>query len=89
MSRATGKTSISAWLARDREVRRRFEQVVWATLGQEPNLRRLQDAAHWQLTGKAFDEAKGREAQLRQAMAGKVLLLVVDGAPSTPSARRR
>eukprot|EP01051_Picozoa_sp_SAG22_P015319 SAG22_NODE_1982_length_3207_cov_2.771557_3_plen_430_part_00 len=73
-----GKTTISAWLVRDDEVRGLFGQVLWAALGQEPNIRSLQDTMHLQLTGKPFDERKGRDEQLRQAMTGKVILLVLD-----------
>jgi hypothetical protein len=73
-----GKTTISAWLVREREVRGQFGQVVWATLGQEPNLHTLQEAVHSQLTGKPFGEAEERKEQLRQAMAGKAVLLVFD-----------
>ena len=73
-----GKSTISAWLVRDKEVRGLFGQVVWAALGQEPNIRALQDTVHLQLTGKAFDEGKERKEQLRQAMAGKEILLVLD-----------
>eukprot|EP01052_Picozoa_sp_SAG31_P023688 SAG31_NODE_1969_length_6771_cov_17.211331_7_plen_1242_part_01 len=73
-----GKTTISAWLVRDDGVREVFDQVLWAALGQEPNVRSLQEAVYFQLTGNPFDDAKGREEQMRQAMGGKMILLVLD-----------
>ena len=53
--------------------------MVWAALGQEPDIQVVQESIFWQLTGKAFDETKGRrEDQLRAAFAGKPTLLVLD-----------
>ena len=50
-----GKTTISTWLVRQEGSRRQFEQIVWLTLGQEPNLPGLQALLYVQLTGSDFE----------------------------------
>ena len=76
-----GKTTVSTYLVHEEGTRKRFERVVWVALGQEPNLAQLQESVHVQLTGQAFDgqpTAEEKLEALRQAMAGKDVLLVLD-----------
>ena len=37
-----GKTVMAAWVARDTDVRRHFEVVLWLTLSQTPHIPKLQ-----------------------------------------------
>ena len=76
-----GKTTISTWLVREDSTRKVFNQIVWIPFGQEPNLEKLQDLVHMELTGNKFEgdpDATERLLLLKQAMAGKNLLLVLD-----------
>ena len=76
-----GKTTVSAWLVGDDDTRKHFEQIVWVTLGQQPNLVAAQNLMHLQLTGSEFDVATTAESKkelLKQAMSGKKVLLVLD-----------
>eukprot|EP01051_Picozoa_sp_SAG22_P002544 SAG22_NODE_115_length_19315_cov_10.458368_5_plen_1113_part_00 len=76
-----GKTTISAWLVRQPPVRGRFSHIGWCPLGQSPNIERLQEMLHLQLTGEELDSeasTEQRQEKLTQAMAGKNLLLVLD-----------
>ena len=76
-----GKTTTSTWLIRQESTRKAFEQIVWVPLGQEPNMVKLQELVHLELTGNKFDgdpDAAERLVLLKQAMSGKKLLLVLD-----------
>ena len=76
-----GKTTISTWLVREDSTRKQFAQIVWVALGQEPNLEKLQELVHLELTGNKFDgelTPAERQVVLKQAMAGENLLLVLD-----------
>ena len=58
-----------------------METHGFSSLGQEPNLEKLQDLVHMELTGSKFEgdpDAAERLLLLKQAMAGKNLLLVLD-----------
>jgi len=44
-----GKTIIAAALAQDEDVRRSFEKIVWVSVGQNPNIRELQESVHEQV----------------------------------------
>ena len=46
-----GKTVTGSWLARDDDIRRHFELVLWVTLGQTPDLKQMQSLIHMQATG--------------------------------------
>lgn len=76
-----GKTVVSTWLVRHAAVRKRFKNIAWVTLGQTPNMEKLQCLLYVQLTGiniqKDMSEAE-REQNLKQAFQGKNVLLVLD-----------
>eukprot|EP01048_Picozoa_sp_COSAG05_P011210 COSAG05_NODE_1042_length_6066_cov_2.922742_2_plen_1109_part_00 len=76
-----GKTVTATWLARDEDVRRHFELVVWVTLGQTPDLARMQALIHLQATGEELSpDATPEQAKelITVAMRGRQLLLVLD-----------
>eukprot|EP01051_Picozoa_sp_SAG22_P004479 SAG22_NODE_242_length_14104_cov_13.581935_4_plen_781_part_00 len=76
-----GKTTISAWLVRRDDVRSTFESIAWVPLGQSPNIEKCQKLLHLQLTGTELQSglsAEDRQENLRLAMSGKKLLLVLD-----------
>eukprot|EP01043_Picozoa_sp_COSAG02_P075351 COSAG02_NODE_15501_length_1165_cov_1.338649_1_plen_141_part_10 len=76
-----GKTTISTWLVLKESTRKQFTQIVWVALGQEPNLENLQELVYLELTSSKFEgepTPAERRVLLKQAMAGKVLLLVLD-----------
>ena len=76
-----GKTTVSAWLVRKEDVRRHFELICWVPLGQTPVLEKCQEILYLQLTGSdlhpSLSESE-RQEQLRQAMASRKVLLVLD-----------
>ena len=77
-----GKTTISTWLVRQQQVRENYNQVVWATFGQTPNIQKVQSLVHLQLTGSDLSTEDMSEQEvlqsLQQAFAGKTVLLVLD-----------
>jgi hypothetical protein len=77
-----GKTTISTWLVRQPTVRANYNQVVWATFGQTPNIQKVQSLVYLQLTGSDFatNEMSDDEVlqSLKQAFAEKTVLLVLD-----------
>ena len=76
-----GKTTISTWLVREESTRKQFKQIVWIVLGQEPNLEKLQELVHLELTGQKFEGEPTPEEKLvllKHAMNGRNLLLVLD-----------
>ena len=76
-----GKTTISYWIARQPTVRELFDRIIWISLGQTPTMINLQSLTLQQLTGGVFtgdEPAEQRTQTLKQAMAGKKLLLVLD-----------
>ena len=78
-----GKTVTVTALACDAKVRRVFERIVYVPLGQRPVLQDLQASAHLQICDAPLDsKAATNDAQagvaLREAAAGKSLLLVLD-----------
>lgn len=76
-----GKTTASAWLCRQDEVREHFDSMLWVALGQQPNLQTSLDLMYQQLTGSElnpqFNNDRRQEAT-KQAMAGKKILLCLD-----------
>ena len=49
---SVGKTTISAWLVRRNDIRNKFTGAIcWVTLGQAPNILKLQQLLYLQLTG--------------------------------------
>lgn len=76
-----GKTVIATWLVQQNEVRAMFDQIVWVTLGQTPNLDKCQSIVFLQLTGQEMSrELTAAEIlqSLQQAFAKKTVLLVLD-----------
>ena len=45
-----GKTTIAAALVKDPEIRASFEKIVWVSVGQEPDIRELQESIYGQLS---------------------------------------
>jgi hypothetical protein len=78
-----GKTTISTWLIRTAAVREKFQQMVWVTMGQTPNIPKLQAISYLQLTGVEADKNWSEQElvqHLKQAYVGKSVLLVLDDA---------
>jgi hypothetical protein len=76
-----GKTTISAWLCRQPQVRRHFRLITWIALGQTPNIVTCQRSLYEQLTGSELPldlSADEKLAKLRSAFAGKDCLVVLD-----------
>ncbi|MCT7969452.1 NB-ARC domain-containing protein [Laspinema sp. D1] len=76
-----GKSVLAAAVGQDEDVRRRFpDGVVWVTLGQTPDiLTRQIDIAGYLLGNRPyFEDTQQGKAQLRQLLADKACLLIVD-----------
>eukprot|EP01047_Picozoa_sp_COSAG01_P015439 COSAG01_NODE_773_length_13704_cov_9.386843_19_plen_141_part_00 len=74
---------MAAWIARDLDVRRAFDLVIWVTMSQEPQIAKLQSLAMIQATGE--DLPKGMETPpaeakelLTQALRGRKALMILD-----------
>lgn len=84
-----GKSVLAAAIAHDREVRRSYpDGVVWLTIGQQPDIVRLQhDIARHLGSAEHFDtELRGRSV-LRQLLAQKAVLLILDDVWQTSAAQ--
>jgi tetratricopeptide (TPR) repeat protein len=78
---ATGKTILATGLARDEGVRAHFEVLLWLTLGQEPDLRKLLQLLHLQATGRELPADKSVEEGRQMntlALRGRRCLLILD-----------
>eukprot|EP01046_Picozoa_sp_COSAG06_P029309 COSAG06_NODE_2708_length_6408_cov_2.142970_1_plen_1860_part_00 len=76
-----GKTVTAIWLARHEDIRRHFELVVWVTLGQTPDLNRMQALIHLQVTGgelAADTTPEQAKEKITVAMRGRTVLLILD-----------
>ena len=77
-----GKTTIAAALVADRGILQAFEKIVWVSVGQEPDIRELQDSIHHQLSKQHFAETVKSDADaftaLRDAAKSSKVLLVLD-----------
>lgn len=76
-----GKTVTAAWVARNEEIRKHFEIVVWVTLGQTPDLNRMKALVYLQVTGEELSAAAGPEQAkelITVAMRDRCVLLVLD-----------
>jgi hypothetical protein len=76
-----GKTVTAVWLARHDEIRRHFELVVWVTLGQTPDLARMQALIYLQVTGEELAaDATPEQAKekITVALRGRIVLLILD-----------
>jgi WD40 repeat protein len=84
-----GKTVLAAAVGQDEDVRRRFpDGVVWVTLGQTPDiLTRQIDIAGYLLGNRPyFEDIPHGKAQLRQLLADKACLLILDDVWEMPHA---
>jgi NB-ARC domain/TIR domain len=78
-----GKTVLASALAHEPEVREAFSDgIYWLTIGQKPNLLDLQNQLLRQLTGskETFTTEEEAKDALREALEGRLALLVVDDA---------
>eukprot|EP01046_Picozoa_sp_COSAG06_P051834 COSAG06_NODE_8556_length_2130_cov_4.338257_2_plen_345_part_01 len=76
-----GKTVTASWIARDEDVRRHFELVIWVTLGQTPDLMRMKSLIHLQATGEELSTDASPEhvkELITVALRGRRVLLVLD-----------
>lgn len=76
-----GKTSVAAALAHDPDLASRFEGVLWASLGQEPDLLgEIADWGHWLGNDDLRQAANLKEAQtaLRSLLRERRMVLVLD-----------
>ena len=77
----SGKTMIAASVVRASKIRRAYDRVLWLTLGQTPDLPKLQSVLYRQMTdaelpsGASLDEALGI---MRRAAQGRKFLLILD-----------
>jgi hypothetical protein len=79
-----GKTTIAAALVNDEDIRSSFEKIVWVSIGQEPDIRELQESLYEQIAGSVIPpDAKTPSLvfkALRDASKGCSMLLVLDDA---------
>lgn len=78
-----GKTTYCSWLCHQQQVLANFEKVVWLTLGQEADVDRLLQLVYLQLEGQELPPSLSKHLVkefVKQAMADKRLLLVIDDA---------
>ena len=78
-----GKTVTATFLARDLEIRKHFELLIWCTLGQSPELLRMQSLVHLQATGEELpSDISTEQAQqkIHNALHGRKCLLILDDA---------
>ena len=78
-----GKTTTTAALVRDDEVRGRFDRICWVSVGQEPDTATLQQTLYKQLVTRPLPEAAKTDEQLalgelKKAAKGLTVLLVLD-----------
>ena len=77
-----GKTTIAAAVVQSDEIRSSFEKIVWVSVGQEPDIRQLQDSMHHQLSEQHFSESVKTDddafTAVRNAAKGSKVLLVLD-----------
>ena len=77
-----GKTTIAATLVHDDQIRAAFSKIVWVSVGQEPDIRELQEAIHEQLLEKGITDSANTlslvSTALRNAAKGVKVLLVCD-----------
>ncbi|MEO1184481.1 MAG: NB-ARC domain-containing protein, partial [Cyanobacteria bacterium J06636_27] len=89
---SVGKSTLAAALAHDEEVQAHYcDGILWATLGQQPNLLNVLSGWLQALLGDYKFEATSEEAasnQLRTLLRDKAVLLVVDDAWNTEDAKK-
>ncbi|KAK3250811.1 hypothetical protein CYMTET_14714 [Cymbomonas tetramitiformis] len=77
-----GKTMLAVALLHDTDVRAAYAVLVWASVGQDPNLLQLQQSIHIQLTGAQLPQHASTPQMvmgaLDDAAQGREVLLVLD-----------
>ena len=77
-----GKTTIAVALVNDQDIRKFFPLIVWASIGQDPDSRELQESIHEQLAGTGIPESATSDAlrikAMKDAAMSKTVLLVLD-----------
>ena len=77
-----GKTTIASALVRDEVIRGSFEKLVWVSVGQQPDIRELQESIFGQLTRRSIPTSAKTpdlvEMAIRDAAKGSKVLLVLD-----------
>jgi hypothetical protein len=77
-----GKTTIAAALVHDDEIRRKFDTIVWVSVGADPDLRQLQDSILEQIAGTTMPPDATTASlvvkALRDAAKASRILLVLD-----------
>ena len=63
-----GKTTIACALVEDEDIRKSFDRIVWVSVGQEPDLRELQDSIHFQLQASGLPENAKAQRDIMQAL---------------------
>ena len=77
-----GKTTAAIALVMDEDIRKHFTKLLFISVGQEPEMRDLENSLHIQLTGKSLPETLTSpleiSAALRHAAKGFHVLQVID-----------
>ena len=77
-----GKTTIAASLVHEHDVRSSFDKICWASLGQDPAVRDLQNSIHFQLRKHMLPEHAKEQIEVVQALkdaaAATLVLLILD-----------
>jgi hypothetical protein len=77
-----GKTTMAAALVQTEEIRGAFDKIVWVSVGQQPDVRELQESIHEQLTENSIPESATTPSlvmtALRNAAKAANVLLVLD-----------
>ena len=83
-----GKTTIAAALLCDSDVRATYQRLLWVSVGQDPDIRELQDSIHQQLLGERIPNHATTPdlviKALRDAAKGLRVLLVLDDVWQAP-----
>ena len=86
-----GKSTLAAKIARDAQVRAKFDRVCWVSVGQEPPMPLLQQTLYRQLLNKSLPDTVRSDdllalGMLKEAAAGLSVLLVLDDVWAAPDA---
>jgi hypothetical protein len=76
-----GKTIMAAWIARDLDIRKHFDLILWITCSQTPNIPKLLALAYLQATGSEVGQGKAAgeiKEMVKNAIQGQRVLLILD-----------
>ena len=76
-----GKTVMAAWIARDPDIRKSYDLIIWLTLSSTPNVSKLHSLMHKQITGMELpDDMSSEDAKqtLTKVLGKTKTLLVLD-----------